>query len=313
MAKRAAKHGGYTAKAITVRGHRVVTYSIGSGAETVLLLNGGPGLPCDYLRDPHALLAEHGYRVVTYDQLGCGASARPNDKSLWTIEGYAEEVEELREKLDLGSVHLLGHSWGGWLAIEYAVTFPDGLKSLILADTCGDMPHLVSELDRLRGALGSETVAMMLRHEAEGTLDHPEYQAAVTILNYRHVCRLDVYPDSVTRSLKNWNMEIYGLMQGPNEFLYTGNLKDWNRIPDLHRVKQPAFVVVGQHDELTPACALKMKLALPNAELKTFKNSSHMPLYEEPEKYFPALLDFLDRRCRRSQRKRSRSKRPGKR
>ncbi|HEY4163485.1 MAG TPA: proline iminopeptidase-family hydrolase [Dongiaceae bacterium] len=303
MAKRAAKHGGYTAKTVTVRGHKVVTYSIGSGDEVLLLLNGGPGLPCNYIRDPHAIMAKHGYRVVTYDQLGCGASSRPTDKSLWTIEGYAEEVEELREKLGLGRIHLLGHSWGGWLAIEYALAFPDSFKSLILSSTCGDMPHLVTELNRLREALGSETVAMMLRHEAEGTLEHPEYQAAVTILNYRHVCRLDVYPESITRSLNDWNMEIYGTMQGPNEFLYTGNLKDWNRVPDMHRIKQPSLVLVGQHDELTPACAMKMKLALPNAELKTFKNSSHMALYEEPESYFATLLGFLGRHRKRSGKK----------
>jgi proline iminopeptidase len=303
MAKRAAKHGGYTAKTVTVRGHKVVTYSIGSGDEVLLLLNGGPGLPCDYIRDPHAIVAEHGYRVVTYDQLGCGASERPKDKSLWTIGGYAEEVEELRQKLGLGRVHLLGHSWGGWLAIEYALTFPDSFKSLILSSTCGDMPHLVTELNRLREALGAETMAMMLRHEAEGTLDHPEYQAAVTILNYRHVLRLPVYPDSVKRSLDDWNMEIYGMMQGPNEFLYTGNLKDWNRVPDMHRIKQPSLVLVGQHDELTPACALKMKLALPNATLKVFQNSSHMALYEEPENYFSTLLGFLDRQRKRSGKK----------
>ena len=101
----------------------------------------------------------------------------------------------------------------------------DALKTVILEDTAADIPHLVSELERLRGALGSETVAMMLRHEAEGTLDHPEYQAAITILNYRHVCRLAQWPAPVKRSLDDWNMGPYGAIQGPNEFLYTGNLE----------------------------------------------------------------------------------------
>jgi proline iminopeptidase len=291
-----AKRESFEKRTVRVRGHRVVAYSIGEGDQTVLLLNGGPGIASDYLREPHAVLARHGFRVVTYDQLGCGASDFPKKKtSLWTIEGYVEEVEELRMQLGLGKVHLLGHSWGGWLSIEYALAYPDALKSLVLADTCGDMPHLVTELNRLREALGSETVAMMLRHEAEGSLEHPEYQAAVTLLNYRHVCRLDVYPDPLMRSLKSWNMDIYGRMQGPNEFLYTGNLKDWNRIPDMHRIEHPTLIVVGQHDELTPACALRMHQALPNAVVKTFRNSSHMPFYEEPDKYFPALLAFLDR------------------
>jgi proline iminopeptidase len=278
---------------VRVDGYQVVTYSYGEGDEVILCLNGGPGLPCDYLRDAHGFIAEHGYRVIAYDQLGCGRSDRPKDKSLWTISRYAREVETVRKALGLGEVHLLGHSWGGWLGIDYAITHNHGIKSCIFASTCADMPHLVSELNRLRGALGSETVQMMLRHEAEGTLDHPEYQAAITILNYRHVCRLDEWPAPVRRSLEDWNMDVYGTMQGPNEFLYTGNLKDWNRIPDLHAITQPCLITVGMHDELTPACAMRMHRALPDAKLVIFKNSAHMPHWEEPDKYFPVLLDFL--------------------
>jgi proline iminopeptidase len=280
---------------VAIGQHRVVTYSFGTGRDVVLLLNGGPGLPCDYLREAHSCLADHGYRIVTFDQLGTGKSDRPTDPTLWDIGRYVEEVETVRTALDLGKVHLLGHSWGGWLAIEYALRHGDQLKTLLLEDTVADMPHSIGELNRLRGALGSETVAMMLRHEADGTIDHPEYQAAITILNYRHVCRLSDWPAPVKRSLDDWNMGPYVAMQGPNEFLYTGNLKDWNRVPDLHRITVPVLITTGQHDELTPACAARMKQHLPNAELKVFPNSSHMPFYEEPQAYYPALLDFLGR------------------
>jgi proline iminopeptidase len=240
-------------------------------------------------------LIDHGYRVVAFDQLGCGKADRPTDESLWTIERYVEETETVRQKLKLGRVHLLGHSWGGWLAIEYSLTHPEALKTLILEDTVADIPHLISELERLRGALGSETVAMMQRHEAEGTIEHPEYMAAITLLNYRHVCRLAEWPAPVKRSLDDWNMGPYKAIQGPNEFLYVGNLKDWNRVPDLHRVKVPVLITTGQHDELTPACALRMKIHIPGAELVVFPNSSHMPFYEEPQLYYPALLAFLDK------------------
>ncbi|MDM7945567.1 MAG: proline iminopeptidase-family hydrolase [Oceanibaculum nanhaiense] len=278
---------------VAVDGHSVVTYEYGDGPETIFLLNGGPGLPCDYLREPMLRLLDQGYRVVTYDQLGCGASDKPDDPALWDIGRYAAEVENVRTAIGLGPVHLLGHSWGGWLAIEYALTYPDALKSLILSNTAGDLPHLAQELDRLRGALGSETMAMMRRYEAEGRFKHPEYEAAVTLLNYRHVLRLDEWPDPVTRSLDDWNMAVYGAMQGPNEFLYIGNLKDWNRIPDMHRIAVPALVLVGLHDELTPACAMRMHQALPDSRIKVFRNSSHMPFYEEPAAYFETLTGFL--------------------
>jgi len=281
---------------VSVDGYRVRTYSFGSGDNVVFCLNGGPGLPCDYLREAHSCLIDKGYRVVAFDQLGTGKSDRPTDPALWTIGRYVEETETVRKALGLGKVHLLGHSWGGWLSIDYALTYPENLRTLILEDTVADMPHLASELERLRAALGPETVAMMQKHEAAGTYDHPEYQAAVTILNYRHVCRLAEWPAPIKRSLDDWNMGPYMTMQGPNEFLYIGNLKDWNRVPDLPRIKVPVLITVGAHDELTPACALRMKLALPDAEIKVFPNSSHMPFYEEPAAYYPALLDFLARR-----------------
>ena len=278
---------------VAVDGFEVVTYSYGSGENILFLLNGGPGLPCDYLRDPHIFLAGEGYRVVAFDQLGCGNSDRPDDSSLWNIARYVEEVETVRKALNLEKVHLLGQSWGGWLSIEYALTYPDAIQSLVLANTCGDLPHLTTELNRMRDALGSETVAMMLHHESMGTIDHPEYQAAITILNYRHVCRLKEWPSSLLASVNDWNMGPYGTMQGPNEFLYIGNLKNWNRIPDMPKLKMPTLIITGTHDEIGPACALRMHNALQNSKVIVFPNSSHVPFYEEPDDYFSALRNFL--------------------
>jgi proline iminopeptidase len=279
---------------IAVEGGTVQTYSFGSGDEVLLLANGGPGLPCDYMRDSHSHLADRGWRVVTWDQLGTGRSDRPTDPALWTIERYARELEQVRTGLGLGPVHLLGQSWGGWLAIEYALTFPDGLRSLILSNTAGDLPHLVEELNRLRAALGTETVTMMLAREADGSIDHPEYKAAVDVLNWRHVHRMETIPPALKRSEDGMVFDIYNAMQGPNEFVYIGNLKDWNRIPDMGRITCPAFIIVGEHDELTPACAMRMHHALPDSTIRVFKNASHSTCFETPEPYFAALTAFLE-------------------
>ena len=280
---------------IKVDGYNIVSYSYGNGENVLFLLNGGPGLPCDYLRDPHIHLVEEGYRIVAFDQLGCGNSDRPEDDSLWNITRYVEEVETVRKELGIVNFHLLGQSWGGWLSIEYALTYPDEIRSLILANTCGDLQHLTTELNRMREALGSETVAMMLHHEAMGTIDHPEYQAAITILNYRHVCRLKEWPSSLLASVDDWNMGPYGTMQGPNEFLYIGNLKDWNRISDMDSLEMPTLIITGTHDEIGPACASRMNNVLPNSEVAVFHNSSHVPFYEEPDLYFKELKFFLSK------------------
>ena len=280
---------------IKVDGYNIVSYSYGKGEHVLFLLNGGPGLPCDYLRDPHIHLVEEGYRIVAFDQLGCGNSDRPEDVSLWNITRYVEEVETVRKELGIVNFYLLGQSWGGWLSIEYALTYPDEIRSLILANTCGDLQHLTTELNRMREALGSETVAMMLHHEAMGTIDHPEYQAAITILNYRHVCRLKEWPSSLLASVDDWNMGPYGTMQGPNEFLYIGNLKDWNRISDMDSLEMPTLIITGTHDEIGPACASRMNNVLPNSEVVVFHNSSHVPFYEEPDLYFKELQIFLSK------------------
>ncbi len=279
---------------VPVHGYEVVTYSFGTGDEIILCLNGGPGLPCDYVRDSHSRLASDRFRVVAFDQLGCGASDRPDDEGLWTLERYVEEVEIVRTALGLGQVHLLGQSWGTWLGIEYALSYPDTFKTLILANGAADIPHLVGELEKLRSALGGETVAMMKRHEAEGTLEHPEYKAAMEILNYRHLCRLQYWPEPLLRSLQGFNPAPYTALQGPNEFCYTGSLKDWSRADQLHRITQPALVLCGRHDMLTPACAQLMHDALPNSEMTVFPSSSHSPFFEEPELYFAVVQSFLD-------------------
>ncbi|MGY8783439.1 MAG: alpha/beta fold hydrolase, partial [Fidelibacterota bacterium] len=155
---------------VSVNGYTVKVYSFGTGDETLLCLNGGPGLPCDYIRDCHSWISDKGYKVIAYDQLGCGQSDKPKDKQLWSVKRYANELNTIIEALNLKNIHLLGQSWGTILGLEYAVSYPNVVKSMIMDNGVADVPHLISELNRLREALGSETVKMMLRHEAEGTL-----------------------------------------------------------------------------------------------------------------------------------------------
>jgi proline iminopeptidase len=279
-------------------GHKVKVYSYGDSDRVVYLLNGGPGLPCDYLRAPHLPLVDAGYRVVVHDQLGTGASDHPDDPSLWTLERYVEEVETVLNALGLKRVHFLGHSWGGWCGIEYALTYPDRIASMVLANTAADIPHLMREIDRLRDALGAETVAMMQRFEALGHYQHPAYKAAVDLLDFRHIRRLPERPKPVADSKAGFNLPIYMAVQGPNEYHYIGSIKSWNRIDQLHRFTWPTLVIQSQHDVLTPACGMRILNALPNGQIRIFQNSAHSPFYEEPQAYRRTLLEFLE--CQRS-------------
>lgn len=279
---------------IPAHGHEVVTYSFGTGDEVIFCLNGGPGLPCDYIRDSHSRLASGRYRLVIHDQLGCGASDRPDDDSLWTLERYVEEAEIVRCALGLGPVHLLGHSWGAWLSLEYALTYPDAFKTLILVGGTACMSQYIGELERLRGALGSETVAMMQRHEAEGTFDHPEYKAALTILAYRHLSRLQIEPEEGQRSGAGFNPAPFKALLGGSDYHLTGSLRDWACLDRLHHISQPAFVLCGLHDVITPACSDRIHRALSDSRIRVFQNSSHSAFWEEPDSYFAELQSFLD-------------------
>jgi len=279
-------------------GYRIATYRAGPAKpdpkRTLLLLNGGPGLPCDYLLTPHLALVAHGWTVISYDQLGCGNSDKPEDESLWTLPRYVEECEDVVRQLGLERFCLLGHSWGTWLGAEFALRNQSRIDRYVFADGDCDTPHLVAQLEILRAALGAETVRMMKRREAAGTIEHPEYQAAITLLNYRHVCRLDQWPEPLTRSLAQWNMGPYRTIQGPNEFTYTGNIRDWTLVPKLGDLRIPCLVLCGEFDELPPACSHRIHDALPDSRLRVLADCSHMPFYEIPDAYFDCLMEFLE-------------------
>lgn len=279
---------------VDVGGHRVRAYSYGTGPQVLFLLNGGPGLPCDYLREPHLPLVDHGYRIVVHDQLGTGQSDHPEDPALWTLARYVAEVEAVLAALDLARVHFLGHSWGGWCGIEYALTHPGRIASMILADTCADIPHLLTQIERHRDALGPQTVAMMQRFEAEGRYDHPAYAAAVELLDFRHFRRMPQRPTPGERSKAGFNYPIFLAIQGPNEYHYTGSIRSFARLEAIRAFTWPTLIVQGEHDGLPPACGMLMHQAIAGSQIAIFANSSHSPFYEEPEAYRQTLLTFLD-------------------
>jgi proline iminopeptidase len=280
---------------VPVEGGRVVAYVYGDRHnETILCINGGPGVSSRYMRDGFRVLTEHGFRVVVHDQLGTGASDRPDDPSLWTLGRYVAEVEAVRQALGNGKVHLLGHSWGGWLGTEYAVTHPEKLKSCIFSNTSANMPVHLEELRRLLAAFGTETLAMIDRLEAAGNLASPFYRAICTLFYGRHSSRKTYLAGGGNES-EAVNMQIQTALWGPAEFSATGELATWNRLPDLHRVTVPSLVLVGADDYLTPRSAGLIHAHLPDSRMVLFPESGHAPHTDEPEAYFGVVTAFLKR------------------
>ena len=279
---------------ISVDGFRVWYRRVGEGGTPQLTLHGGPGAGHDYLEPLDALADER--PVVFYDQLGCGRSDQPDDSSLWRIDRFVREVDAVRDALGLERVHLLGHSWGGWLAIEYMLSKPRGVASLLLASTSAGTREFVREAERLKEQLPSDVRETMRRHEAGGDYRHPEYEAATAEFYRRHLCRLDPWPAPVLRAIRNIEGNpVYATMNGPNEFIITGRLKDWDRTDRLGEIATPTLITVGRYDEITPNCARTLQHGIPGAEVQVFESSSHTAHLEETEAYVDVVREFLRR------------------
>lgn len=283
---------------IEFRGWRTwyrIVGDVGPAAETppLLVLHGGPGFPHDYLEDL-ARLADGGRPVVFYDQLGCGRSDHPDDPALWVMETFVKEIDAVREGLGLDRIHLLGHSWGGWLALEYVLRRPGGLAGLVLASTCASLPAFGAETRRLKESLPRDVQETIDLHEAAGTTDEQAYVEATMAYYERWLCRLDPYPEHVMFSLSNIREEIYGIMQGP-EWNVTGNLKDWDVSDRLGELDLPVLVTSGRYDEMTPALVQPLVDGIRGAEHVRFANSAHLAMAEEPERYARVVEDFLGR------------------
>ncbi|TXG76574.1 alpha/beta fold hydrolase [Patescibacteria group bacterium] len=280
---------------ITHRGYRtyyVVYGELGPETTPVIGLHGGPGYTHHHL-EPLKQLVDAGYSVVLYDQLGCGQSDRPDDPSLWTIQLFIDELTALREQLGITQYHLLGHSWGGSLAAEYALTRPEGLQKLILSSPLLDSHLWVAEANRLIDELPEWAAEQMKQHEAAGTTDSYEYGEAYAEFKRRHICRVVPYPNELVKSDQGMGAQVYNTMWGPSETCATGNLKDWSVMDKLHQITVPTLFISGKYDEATPLQTERAHQQIPGSEWVLLENSSHSALFEQPIDYLATLTDFL--------------------
>ena len=260
---------------------------------TVLCLHGGPGATHDYLLSLEDL-AQFGYRVVLIDQLGCGKSDRPRGTGLYTIAHNVEEVEGVRRALRLGTVHLMGSSYGGALAIATALKYQRNLRSLIVTGGLASVPLTVREMGRLVNRLPPKVRATIGKYEALKDYRNPKYLAAVDVFYRRYVCRLPVWPREVTYSFEHLSGPVYFTMNGPNEFTIIGTIKDWDVTDQLPRIHIPTLVTVGRYDEVTPRVAESIHRGIKGSKLVRFEKSAHLAMWEERSHYIEVLRDFLD-------------------
>ncbi len=259
----------------------------------VVCLHGGPGATHEYLL-PMADIVQRGYMVILYDQLGCGKSQLPANPALLTIERAVEDLEVFRKKMKLGRIHLFGSSYGGLLAIAYALKYQRNLKSMITAGGLASVPLTTSEMERLKRGLPAKVQKTINDFEALGKYTDPEYLRAVDVFYRKHLCRLETWPAELKHSLEGTSATVYGTMNGPNEFTIIGNIRYWDVSRRLNEIRVPALVTGGRHDEVTPKVARQIHNGISGSKLVIFSSSSHLPMWEERTKYMRTVSRFLD-------------------
>lgn len=276
-------------------GYRVWTLRVGCGPVKVLTLHGGPGGTHEYLECLEEFLVPAGIEVIFYDQLGSWCSDQPEDESLWQLDRFVDEIEQVRKALELEDFYLFGHSCGGLFAIEYALKYQSHIKGLVLGSITGSIQSYMTHTNHIREQLPAAVLEQLKYFEGRNELEHEEYQKLLDKHLYRqYICRLPEWPDSLKRTFEHMNYQVYNTMQGHNEFVFTGNLLGWDRWNELAEIRTATLVLAGRYDTMSPDDQQQMASIIPHSRVVICDNGSHCCMWDDPENYRLALLDFFN-------------------
>jgi len=280
---------------------RVWTKRIGNRPTIkLLLLHGGPGGTHEYFEAFDSYLPAAGIEYYYYDQLGSYYSDQPDEPELWELPRFVEEVEQVRQALglDRDNFYLYGHSWGGVLAIEYALKYQQHLKGLVISNMMASIPAYNEYAEQvLMPAMDPAVLAEIKAFEAAGDYSNPRYMELLMQHHYvDHVLRmpLDAWPEPVNRMFRHLNANIYVPLQGPSELGASGKLVDWDRTADLGRIAVPTLVIGARHDTMDPAHMEWMAGAFAQGRYLFCPNGSHCAMYDDQQVYMRGLIDFIE-------------------
>ena len=263
----------------------------------VLLLHGGPGATHEYFECMEGFLPQEGIEFIYYDQLGSAYSDQPKDTALWTIDRFVDELEQVRQALGLNkdNFYLLGHSWGGVLAMEYALKYQQNIKGLIISNMMASASDYVAYSQNvLAKQMNPAALKEIKAIEAKGDFKNPRYMELLVPNFYmEHICRLKEWPDPVNRAFARMNEQIYVLMQGPSEFGLSGRLEKWERKGDLKNIAVPTLVVGAKYDTMDPEHMKAMSKQVQNGSYLYCPNGSHMAMWDDQQTYMSGLVKFL--------------------
>lgn len=263
----------------------------------ILLLHGGPAMTHEYMECFESFFPEQGFEFYEYDQLGSYYSDQPKDSSLWTTERFVEEVEQVRTALGMNkdNFYLLGNSWGGILAMQYALKYQDNLKGLLVCNMMASCPEYGKYAEEvLAKQLKPEVLSEIKAIEAKADFANPRYMELLIPNFYKeHLCRLEEWPDGFNRSMKHANGEIYTMMQGPSEFGIAGRLANWDVKSRLKEIKVPTLMVGAKHDTMDPKAMEEQSKLVQKGRYLYCPNGSHLAMWDDQKVFMEGVIQFI--------------------
>ncbi|WP_168731257.1 proline iminopeptidase-family hydrolase [Robertkochia marina] len=278
---------------LKVEGGNIWYKVTGDGQDTPLvLLHGGPGYSSFYLKPLEELGKDR--QVIRYDQLGAGKSDMVTDSSLFTVDHFVDELETLRTHLKVEKWHVLGHSWGSILALEYFKKYPDHVTSLIFGSPCLDLKLWEQSTNELLLTLPDSLLTAVHRADSTGVYDDPLYEKAINTFYDKYLWGQDPVLEELDSMVSTANPAVYTYMWGPSEFSITGTLKNYNGLKNMEETDLPVLFTVGEFDEIKPSYVQDMAAHFKNSKVKVFSNSSHLTTWDAREQNIQVVKEFLE-------------------
>jgi len=263
----------------------------------ILLLHGGPAMTHEYMECFESFFPKEGFEFYEYDQLGSYYSDQPKDSSLWTTDRFVEEVEQVRKAIgaDSSNFYLLGNSWGGILAMQYALKYQGNMKALLVANMMASCPEYGKYADEvLAKQMDPKVLAEVKGLEAKGDYNNPRYmELLIPNFYHEHLCRLKEWPDGVNRAMKHANEEIYVMMQGPSEFGIAGRLATWDVKVRLKEIRVPTLMEGAQFDTMDPKAMEEQSRLVQHGRYLYCPNGSHLSMWDDQQVFMNGVIRFI--------------------
>ncbi len=263
----------------------------------ILLLHGGPAMTHEYMECFETFFQQQGFEFYEYDQLGSYYSDQPTDSSLWTIERFVDEVEQVRKAIgaDSSNFYVLGNSWGGILGMEYALKFQQNIKGLLISNMVSSAPAYGKYANEVLAKQMDPTVLKTIRDiEAKKDFNNPKYmELLIPHFYHEHICRLAEWPNALNRSLQHANNTVYTMMQGPSEFGISGRLAKWDITNRLKEIKTPTLMIGGKFDTMDPAAMEAQSKMVLNGRFLYCPKGSHLSMWDDQQVYMNGVINFI--------------------